>query len=240
MNILYHKYMFKKIYNISDQGILCDFGNEINKEINLKVIGVLHYLNFNANINKKLGIINCVPSYNKILVQYDLSKSNSEVILKYISSIKENQILYQPNQKIIELPICYKEDYGIDLKSISENNKIDIEEIIELHSSTNFYVYMIGFMPGFPFMGDLSTKLFTSRLATPRVLVPERSVAIVEKFCGIYPFESPGGWNIVGRTPNKLFFKNKKKPTLFSPGSNVKFISISTSEFLKIESSNNE
>ena len=232
--------MFEKIYNISDQGIICDFGNEINKEINAKVIGVFNYINNNLDIKNELGIINCVPSYNKIVIQYDLLVTSSDAIIKYISSIKEDHLTYQNNQKKFELPICYDTEYGLDLESISRQNKISIEEIIHLHLETSFYVYMMGFLPGFPFMGDLNNKLFTSRLTTPRVLVPANSVAIVEKFCAIYPFESPGGWNIIGKTPTKLFEKNKKNPSLLYPGAQIKFKSISKTTLLKLESKNNE
>ena len=232
--------MFEKIYNISDQGIICDFGNEINKEINAKVIGVFNYINNNLDIKNELGIINCVPSYNKIVIQYDLLVTSSDAIIKYISSIKEDHLTYQNNQKKFELPICYDTEYGLDLESISRQNKISIEEIIHLHLETSFYVYMMGFLPGFPFMGDLNNKLFTSRLTTPRVLVPANSVAIVEKFCAIYPFESPGGWNIIGKTPTKLFEKNKKNPSLLYPGAKIKFKSISKTALLKLESKNDE
>ena len=232
--------MFEKIYNISDQGIICDFGNEINKEINAKVIGVFNYINNNLDIKNELGIINCVPSYNKIVIQYDLLVTSSDAIIKYISSIKEDHLTYQNNQEKFELPICYDTEYGLDLESISRQNKISIEEIIHLHLETSFYVYMMGFLPGFPFMGDLNNKLFTSRLTTPRVLVPANSVAIVEKFCAIYPFESPGGWNIIGKTPTKLFEKNKKNPSLLYPGAQIKFKSISKTTLLKLESKNNE
>ena len=232
--------MFEKIYNISDQGIICDFGNEINKEINAKVIGVFNYINNNLEIKSKLGIINCIPSYNKIVIQYNLLITSSDSIIKYISSIKEHHLTYQNNQKKFELPICYDAEYGLDLESISKQNKISIEEIIYLHHETSFYVYMMGFLPGFPFMGDLTNKLFTSRLTTPRVLVPAKSVAIVEKFCAIYPFDSPGGWNIIGKTPCKLFEKNKKNPFLLYPGAQVKFKSISKTALLEMESKHNE
>ena len=107
--------------------------------------------------------------------------------------------------------------------------------IIKSHLSTNFFVYMIGFMPGLPFMGDLQSNLSVSRLITPRVCVPSQSVGVVEKFCVIYPNESPGGWNIIGRTPIRLFFKNKKNPSLLKPGSNVKFRLISKKEFFELE-----
>ena len=120
----------------------------------------------------------------------------------------------------------------MDLKNISKTLKIEREEIKNIHLNTSFYIYMIGFVPGHPFMGDLDSKLFLDRLKTPRVKVPSGSVGIVEKFCNIYPYESPGGWNIIGRTPMKLFDrKDDSSPCLLSPGDSVKFKLISREEF---------
>ena len=105
------------------------------------------------------------------------------------------------NNKEVKIPICYDEEFALDIHSVSTKTNLDENVIIKSHLSTNFFVYMIGFMPGLPFMGDLKDNLNVPRLVTPRVRVPARSVGIVEKFCVIYPNQSPGGWNIIGRTP---------------------------------------
>ena len=123
----------------------------------------------------------------------------------------------------------------MDLENMSKTLKMNKDEIINIHLNTDFFVYMVGFIPGHPFMGDLNTKLFLNRLKTPRVKIPAGTVGIVEKFCNIYPYESPGGWNIIGRTPTKLFnTKNESDPCLLSPGDIVKFKSISKKEFEKL------
>ena len=123
----------------------------------------------------------------------------------------------------------------MDLENMSKTLKINKKEIINTHLDTDFFVYMVGFIPGHPFMGDLNSKLFLNRLKTPRVKIPAGSVGIVEKFCNIYPYESPGGWNIIGRTPTKLFNVQKESsPCLLSPGDSVKFKSISKKEFGKL------
>ena len=123
----------------------------------------------------------------------------------------------------------------MDLVNISKTLKIEAEEIKKIHLNTDFFIYMIGFIPGHPFMGDLDPKLFLNRLKTPRVRIPPGSVGIVEKFCNIYPHESPGGWNIIGRTPTKLFnTQNESNPCLLSPGDTIKFKSISKEEFKKL------
>ena len=188
------------------------------------------------------SIIKSSRDYNfpikiELIISDNIKAKGLEFAKKY--SIPFKYFAYD-NQKKFEIPICYDKEYGLDLDSISKQNKISTEEIIHLHHETSFYVYMMGFLPGFPFMGDLTNKLFTSRLKTPRVLVPAKSVAIVEKFCAIYPFDSPGGWNIIGKTPTKLFEKNKKNPSLLYPGAEVKFKSISKEALMVMESKHNE
>jgi len=231
--------MIKNIYQINEQALMCDFGDNINKKINSNVISFFNYIN-KCLVNKDLGIKNCVPSYNKLLIHYDLNKTNYKEMYNLINAISNEQLSPHNNENLIKLPICFDEEFALDLQNIATKNNLDIDQIINLHLSTEFYVYMIGFMPGLAFMGDLSKKLYTSRLTTPRISVPERSVAIVEKFCIIYPNESPGGWNIIGRTPQKLFFKENKDPSLLKPGTTIKFQRISKSEFFKLESKSYE
>ena len=225
--------MFKKIYNISDQAIICDFGDEVSQKIIREVIQLYHYVEKKSLEGVILGIKDCIPSYNKLIINFDLNIINSKKIFKFLYSVDFKNIKIQKKAKDWIIPICY--DFGIDLENISKSLKIDINEIINIHSKTEFFVYMIGFVPGHPFMGDLDSKLFLNRLKTPRIKVPAGSVGIVEKFCNIYPYESPGGWNIIGKTPLQLFnTKNNEKPSLLSPGDVVKFKSITKEEFKKI------
>ena len=223
--------MFKYINQISEQSYLLDFGSEINIEINSLVnLFAQKILNNYKKINE-LGIKNCVPSYNKILIQFDPLTVNKSKLINYIKSIKISKIERTNKKNIIEIPICYDDIFALDLNYISNVTKLSINEIINEHLNTLFHVYMIGFLPGYPFMGNMSNKLSLSRKKTPRIKVPKGSVGIVDKICGIYPQESPGGWNILGRTPIDLFCKNKKSPLLIKPGDMVKFKQISTKEF---------
>jgi len=223
--------MFKYINQISEQSYLLDFGSEIDIEINSLVnLFAQKILNNSKKINE-LGIKNCVPSYNKILIQFDPLAVNKSKLINYIKSIKISKIEGTNNKNIIEIPICYDDIFALDLNYISNVTKLSINEIINEHLNTLFHVYMIGFLPGYPFMGNMSNKLSLSRKNTPRIKVPKGSVGIVDKICGIYPQESPGGWNILGRTPIDLFCKDKKVPLLIKPGDMVKFKQISTKEF---------
>ena len=222
--------MFKKLNNIGDSAVICDFGEEVNHTVNSNVIKLFYFIEKQSKSKSVIGITNCTPSYNKLLINFDLQKTNSKKIVKFINSIDFNGLSLERKKKEWVLPICY--DFEIDLNNMSKKLQLDKEEIISIHLKSIFYIYMIGFVPGHPFMGDLDPKLFLNRLKTPRVRVPAGSVGVVEKFCNIYPYESPGGWNIIGRTPTKLFNnKDSSRPCLLSPGDTVKFKKISKKEF---------
>ena len=226
--------MFKKLNNIGDCGIVCDFGDEVNREINTSVIKLFHHVKKEALKGNLNGVLNYTPSYNKLIINFDLEKINSTKIIDFLNSIDFSKLNFSQNSKKWTIPVCY--DFEMYLSNMSKVLKINKEEIINIHLNTNFFIYMIGFVPGHPFMGDLNSKLFLNRLKTPRVKIPAGSVGIVEKFCNIYPYESPGGWNIIGRTPIKLFNKNDDvNPCILSPGDTVKFKSISKKEFEKLK-----
>ena len=228
--------MFKKLSNIGDCGIVCDFGDEVNRDINTGVIKLFNYIKKEVSAGNLNGILNYTPSYNKLIISFDLEIISSSKILSFIKSINFSELNFVQRNKKFTIPICY--DFEMDLKNMSKTLKMDREEIINMHLNTDFFIYMVGFIPGHPFMGDLDAKLFLNRLKTPRVRIPPGSVGIVEKFCNIYPYESPGGWNIIGRTPTKLFnIQDDLNPCLLSPGDSVKFKKISKKEFDKL---NNE
>ena len=225
--------MFKKLNNIGDCGIVCDFGEEVNRETNSNVIKLFHHVREEVSNGSLNGILNYTPSYNKLIINFDLEKINSSQIIDFLRSIDFSQLNLSQNSKKWTIPVCY--DFEMDLENMSKTLKMNKGEIINIHLNTNFFVYMVGFIPGHPFMGDLNSKLFLNRLKTPRVKIPAGSVGIVEKFCNVYPYQSPGGWHIIGRTPTKLFDKkNETSPCLFSPGDSVKFKSISKEEFEKL------
>ena len=228
--------MFKKLNNIGDCGVACDFGDEVNRTINISVIKLFHHIKKEVSKGNLNGILNYTPSYNKLIINFDLGKINSSKIMDFLKSVDFSKLNISQNSKKWTIPICY--DFEMDLVNMSKILKINKEEIINIHLSTDFFVYMVGFIPGHPFMGDLDSKLFLNRLKTPRVKIPAGSVGVVEKFCNIYPYESPGGWNIIGRTPTKLLNKkDETNPCLLAPGDSVKFKSISKEEFEKL---NNE
>jgi len=218
--------MLKKISNIGDCGITCDFGDEVNKKTNKEVIKLFNFIKESVNSKKLKGILNYTPSYNKLIINFELGKIKSKEIIEFIKGSDYSKTTLFEKNKIVEIPICYDEEFALDIKRLEEKTKLSFKEIVNEHLNTDFFVYMIGFVPGQPFLGDLNKNLYHDRLDTPRVKIKKGSVGIVEKFCTIYTFESPGGWNIIGKTPLNLFNINKKNTSMLSPGDTVKFKSI--------------
>tara|TARA_Y100000591_G_scaffold210354_1_gene182336 strand:- start:3787 stop:4464 length:678 start_codon:yes stop_codon:yes gene_type:complete len=221
--------MIKKINNLGDAGVYCDFGDEINIKTNSKVISVFRALQ-SSKIN---GIINLAPSYNKLIVTFDLSQTNFSKIKTEIENLEIKNIK-NDKSKIIDIPVCFDEEFSLDIERLKTKLDLTKDEILEKYLSKNYFCYMTGFVAGMPFLGDLEQKLQLKRLETPRVKVPKGSVGLTEQFCNIYTFESPGGWNIIGNTPLQIFNKNNElSPNLIKPGDTVKFIKISKQEYLE-------
>ena len=223
--------MIKNISNLGDAAIYCDFGSEVNKEINHEVIKYFKTLT-SKNIK---GITNLAPSYNKLIITFDLDVINYKELSEKIVNLKLNEINETASEKKI-IPICIDEEFALDIESVSKNTNLNIKEIYKHIFNKDFYCYMTGFVAGMPFLGDTNKNIRLKRLETPRVKVPKGSVGITEQFCNIYTYESPGGWNIIGNTPVKIFDMNKEKnPTLIEPGDSVQFYEITKNEFYKIK-----
>jgi len=221
--------MLKNISNLGDSALYCDFGNEINRETNS------HVINYFKNLQKLdlKGITNITPSYNKLIISYDLSIVNFQDLKKKIKDLKLKETETK-EAKIIKIPICLDDEFSLDLNRLSENLKIEKDKIIQSFLNKEYFCYMTGFIAGMPFLGDIDSKIRLQRLETPRVKVPKGSVGITEQFCNIYTFESPGGWNIIGNTPIKVFDKfNEKNPTIINSGDRVTFYKINKDEYLK-------
>ena len=225
--------MIKNISNLGDSAIYCDFGKEVDEKINLKVISYFNYLKKLVKENKIRGITNLTPSYNKLIISFDLSVTNFKKLTKILETLKVANNKQQDSKKV-KIPICYDEEFALDLISLSKKIKTSPNEIINLHLSKEYFCYMTGFIAGMPFLGDIDEKIRFDRLQTPRVKVPKGSIGITEQFCNIYTFESPGGWNIIGNTPLKVFDRlNLSNPLLIKPGDQINFYKISKQEYIK-------
>ena len=223
--------MIKNISNLGDSAIYCDFGPEVSKKVNLNVIKYFQTLR-----EKKIkGITNISPSYNKLIITFDLEIINYNDLRQQIYKLNIDQI-NEIESKKISLPICISEEFALDIENISNKTKLTIKEIYNNILNKEFYCYMTGFIAGMPFLGDTNEKIRLKRLDTPRIKVPKGSIGITEQFCNIYTYESPGGWNIIGNTPTKIFNKfDEKKPILINPGDIVEFYEISKKEFNQLK-----
>ena len=221
--------MIKNILNLGDAAVYCDFGDKVSQEINTNVIKYFK----NIRDKKIEGITNITPSYNKLIVSFDLNVTNYSTIKKKIENIevkeKEERV-----SKLIEIPICCEKNFNLDHKRLEETLNIKFEKILKIFFSKDYFCYMTGFIAGMPFLGDINEKLRAKRLNTPRVKVPKGSIGLTEQFCNIYTYESPGGWNIIGNTPLSIFNKNNHdNPTLINPGDKVRFKQINKEQYDK-------
>ena len=224
--------MIKNISNLGDAAIYCDFGKDVNEKINSNVISYCNHLKKLIRENKIEGITNLTPSYNKLIISFDLSITNFKKITKILENLKVINNNRQDSKKI-KIPLCCDEEYALDLISLSKKLNISKNGIIDLHLNKEYYCYMTGFIAGMPFLGDIHESIRVDRLQTPRVKVPKGSIGITEQFCNIYTFESPGGWNIIGNTPLKVFDKlNLNNPSLIKPGDRVSFYKITKQDYL--------
>ena len=219
--------MIKNISNLGDAALYCDFGNEVNKEINSKVIKYFKTLK-DQNIE---GINNLTPSYNKLIISFDMKKINFNEMKKKIESINIDKT--QTNlPKKIEIPVCCDSAFTLDIKRLEKKLELSKEKILENFFNKEYFCYMTGFIAGMPFLGDLDENMRANRLETPRVKVPKGSIGLTEKFANVYTFESPGGWNIIGNTPLKVFdISRNEDPNLINPGDNVIFKEITLKEY---------
>ena len=211
--------MIKNISNLGDAALYCDFGKEVNKDINTQVI------KYFKTIQKKniSGVNNITPSYNKLIISFDLKKINFNKLKKIIDNIEIIKGDSIQNKKF-EIPVCCEEEFSLDIKRLEKKLKMKEEKIYESFFEKEFFCYMTGFIAGMPFLGDLDENLRAKRLDTPRVKVPKGSIGLTEQFANIYTFESPGGWNIIGNTPLNIFDSTKEKePNLINPGDLITF-----------------
>ncbi len=216
-----------RFLTVGDCAISVEFGNKINPETNNKII-VFNNMIKDSNID---GIIETVPSFRSLLVYYDPLKLYFYEIKDILYNLyKKLDVKNNNNKRIIEIPVCYDEDFGIDLKFVGDYTNLSLDEVIKLHSEKEYLIYMLGFLPGFAYLGGMNKKL-----NTPRLNLEAGSVGIGGEQTGIYPLASPSGWRIIGRTPLKLYDTNREDTILYRAGDYIKFMPIDKNEFYEIE-----
>ena len=221
-----------KIRPCGDSTLLVEIGNVISPQIHKKVRSLFLALE-KESIH---GINDLLPTYCAILIYYDYRLINFAQIKEKIETLSEHlKELPQEKAKTVEVPTVYGGKYGPDLKAVAQHNSLTLQEVIDIHSNTVYPVYMIGFTPGFPYLGGMSDKIITPRLESPRAFIHAGSVGIAGNQTGIYPQESPGGWRIIGRTPLRLFDAHRQPPCLLNPGDFMQFMPINQDLFINME-----
>ena len=215
-----------------DRALVVEFGDKIEEQVNSKIRSLTVAIEQEGII----GINETIPTYRSLMVIYDpMIMELTELISVLKSIISRMHELKLPEAKVIEIPTLYGGEYGPDIEFVADHNNISIDEVIKIHTDMEYLIYMIGFTPGFPYLGGMSDKIEAPRLQNPRTKIPAQSVGIAGKQTGIYPVESPGGWQLIGRTPVKLYDPCRAEPVLLNAGDYIKFVQIDENEYKNIE-----
>lgn len=215
-----------------DSAIAVEFGREIDLNINNQVAAMRTVIEAAIDEGKLKGIVELVPTYGSLLVVYD------QLAVGYAGLIEQLKILAEglkgveiPDREVVEIPVVYGGEYGPDLGIVAQLNSLSEDEVIKRHSEAEYPIYMLGFVAGFPYLGGMDKSIAAPRKQTPRLKIPAGSVGIAGQQTGIYSVESPGGWQIIGRTPLKLYDADREKPILLRAGQSIRFKPITEAEY---------
>lgn len=219
-----------RILMSGDTAVVIEFGDTIDRRISALVLGLDQRLT-NASIP---GVVETVPTLRSLMVHYDPSITSfgvlSERIAEHLADVEGREI----DGRLWTIPACYDLELAPDLEEVATATGLTPDDVVALHSGTTYRVYMLGFLPGHPYMGDLPAPLQLPRRQSPRTLVPPGSIAIATSMTSIYPLASPGGWHLIGRTPINLFDTRRDPPVLLSPADQIRFRRIGRSEYDEI------
>lgn len=219
-----------------DCAILAVFGDAISPEINARVRA------FDAAVKKAAiaGVVESVTAYCSVAVHYRPEIISFQDLRDRLSALSNQpEKIGASARVVIEIPVAYGGEYGPDIKFVAQNAGLSQDDVVRMHTEPEYLIYMMGFMPGFTYLGGLNPKLNTPRLKTPRLKIPAGSVGIAGSQTGAYPVDSPGGWQLIGRTPVKLYDPAREKPILLDAGEYVKFVAVSPDEFRRIAALSN-
>lgn len=221
-----------KFLTAGDSAILIEFGNDISPEINRKITATVSLL----KEQQIEGVVDLIPAFCSLLVSYDLRIVSYEMMEERLRQLVKVDVKSEVGErKVIEIPVCYGGEYGPDIATVAEHAGMTETEVIALHSSKDYLIYMIGFLPGFSYLGGLDERLNTPRLANPRIKINAGSVGIGGSQTGIYPLDSPGGWQLIGMTPVKTYDAERTIPILYEAGDYIRFVPIDEEEFKRIK-----
>jgi len=213
-----------------DTAVIVEFGNEVDRDLSNLVLSAATTV---AN-SQLSGITEIVPTFRSLMVQYDPLITTSAKVMAQITPLMNTASTSKTLMRKWSIPVCYEEEFAADITGVAVATGQTIEQVVKLHSGVSYHVYMLGFLPGFPYLGNLAKALHLPRRTNPRTRVPKGSISIATSLTSIYPFESPGGWHLIGTTPVELFNHTKTPPALFAPGDQIKFEPVSGAEFIAI------
>ncbi|WP_281792002.1 5-oxoprolinase subunit PxpB [Desulforhabdus amnigena] len=223
-----HKKLFwPRFLPCGETAVSVELGDTIDLETNRKVHALFHKLSEAA----LPGVISFNPTYRSLFIQYDPWECSFEQLILDIEKFMDEKEDHQDRKVTVEIPVCYGKEYGPDIEDVASFHDKSVDDVIALHSTPLYHVFMIGFTPGFAYLGGLDPGLFTPRKTTPRIRVPAGSVGIADQQTGIYSIESPGGWQLIGKTPLKLFDPQRTPPFLLEAGMSIRFRPISEDEY---------
>lgn len=217
-------------FRVNSNTLMIQWPNEINQSINQDIVAFDQLI---QSHNHSKFLIETVIAYCSLTL-YLKDDVDLKELIPELSNLYQMSLKKQSTSTIWNIPVCYDSSFGLDLQQLADSKSLSVDAVIQLHCRPLYHVYFLGFLPGFPYLGGLDKSLKTPRLVSPRVKIPKGSVAIGGSQTGIYPTESPGGWNIIGQTPIELFDVKRSPPTFIQAGDKVKFIPIKIDEFNRL------
>ena len=206
-----------RFLSAGDRALVVEFGDRIDRALNAEVLR----LDTSLRSSELAGVVETVPTFRSLMVHYDPLVTTRANLERAIASLLDRKPGSRSTGTLWRVPVCYDGEFAPDLAEVAHLTGLSPGEVVALHSGTRYHVYMLGFLPGFPYMGDLPPRLALPRRADPRVRVPAGSIAIATTLTAIYPYVSPGGWHLIGATPIRLFDPERAQPALFAPGDTV-------------------
>jgi len=219
-----------RILKAADSALVFEFGTAIDRKISDRVLGLAEILN-NAGLP---GATEIVATFRSLCVNYDSLKTTGAELEQSIVALMKGAGTSSQIRRLWEIPVCYDPEFAPDIEEVATRVGLSVAEVAALHAGTQYHVYMIGFVPGYPYMGDLPKQLRLPRRRDPRTRVPPGSLAIATSLTAVYPYESPGGWHLIGTSPVRFFDPDSANGSLLGPGDSVKFRSVAAGEFSRI------
>jgi KipI family sensor histidine kinase inhibitor len=213
-----------------DRALVVEFGDRVNRGLSELVLR----LDMMIRSRPPVGIVETVPTFRSLAIYYDPLLTSRAELQRAIEPLLDRGHNPRAGARLWHVPVCYEGEFAPDLAEVARLTGLTPNNVVALHSGTRFHIYMLGFLPGFPYMGDLPAQLELPRRADPRLRVPAGSVSIATSLTAIYPYESPGGWHLIGATPIRMFDPERPEPALFAPGDAVSFQPIDPAAFASI------